>query len=476
MASNTFPSTTQLTDCWFFYKGSCKNEPTNNNAKKCNFRHCEIAKQTENKCLQWPNECKNVNCHYRHPAEKKQNIVKQPQPGGLITLFWDIENCPVPKDCDPFEVIQRIRDLLVHKSELREDAFHCYYDTRMVSDFMRQRLMLANIDTMDVAHCNKAGAADLKILSDLGRYQLTHKRGDTVVLISGDIDFVRVLSDLRKGGFYVILIYNALARKELRATANADYPWSQFTQMGNVPRRQSNSVSNTNQGVPRPLMNGIRQPPRDQSNFDNGQNAVSNKLNATDGENQRDSSHSTPPAVLIFAQYVPPDVRLMNKLDNIKQTNRGHLFSCPLCSDRFYTTAELLEHQAATNHTSNDVSANHLFESPDPVVLQLQQRTKPPSDSLPVRNHICPKCSCKFPNNEELRRHQKNKGHLFHCPLCSDCFPTTVALQQHQNAKQHKRTITTSPLHANPPASAADNPNSADRRTAELKIQDLIQL
>ncbi|CAF1515001.1 unnamed protein product [Didymodactylos carnosus] len=364
----------------------------------------------------------------------------------------------------------------------------------MISDFMRQRLMLANIDTIDVLHSNKAGAADHKIMLDLARHQLTHKRGDTVTNIP--IDFVRTLSDLRKhAGFYVILVYNALARKELRATVNADYPWSQFTQMGNDPRRQSNSVSYRNQGAPRPLMNGIRQPSRDQSNFDNGQNAVSNKLNATDGENQRDSSHTTPSTSarsspqlqrpnlhadwLLKRTYICPFCSSRCSTDEQirqHQTNRDHLFRCPLCGDRFHTTAELLEHQTARNHTSNDVSANHLFESPDPVVLQLQQRTKPPSDSLPVRNHICPKCSCKFPNNEELRRHQKNKGHLFHCPLCSDCFPTTVALQQHQNAKQHKRTITTSPLHANPPASAADNPNSADRRTAELKIQDLIQL
>ncbi|CAF4310442.1 unnamed protein product, partial [Rotaria sordida] len=52
----------------------------------------------------------------------------------------------------------------------------------------------------------------------------------TVVLISGDIDFVGKLNDLRhQAEFQVIVIHNKLAKDELKATVNAYFSWKLFT-------------------------------------------------------------------------------------------------------------------------------------------------------------------------------------------------------------------------------------------------------
>ncbi|CAF1270044.1 unnamed protein product, partial [Didymodactylos carnosus] len=89
--------------------------------------------------------------------------------------------------------------------------------------------MHANVSITHVPD-RKPGSVDRRILLDLDRFERNHPPPATIVLISGDIDFVGKLGDLRRQAHYhVIVVHNKPAKEELKATVNADYSWDMFT-------------------------------------------------------------------------------------------------------------------------------------------------------------------------------------------------------------------------------------------------------
>ncbi|CAF1002457.1 unnamed protein product [Didymodactylos carnosus] len=136
---------------------------------------------------------------YRHPEVAKlpplpkQNSPTLPRSAGrsqkgLISLYWDLENCAIPRQQLPFDIVQRIRSRFV-TPDLREVGFNCYCDAKSISNENRISLSHANVNIVDVPD-RKPGGVDRKILLDLDRFERTHNPPATVILISGDIDFV----------------------------------------------------------------------------------------------------------------------------------------------------------------------------------------------------------------------------------------------------------------------------------------------
>jgi len=71
----------------------------------------------------------------------------------------------------------------------------------------------------------KSNAVDRRIMLDSDLFERAHRSPATIVLISGDIDFVEKLSDLRHHtGYHVIAVHNRPAKEELKATVNEHYP------------------------------------------------------------------------------------------------------------------------------------------------------------------------------------------------------------------------------------------------------------
>ena len=69
----------------------------------------------------------------------------------------------------------------------------------------------------------------MQIHKDLREFRDQHKTPATVVLISGDIDFVGDINELRfSGKHYTIVIHNVQAKEELLKTANEFIPWEEF--------------------------------------------------------------------------------------------------------------------------------------------------------------------------------------------------------------------------------------------------------
>jgi hypothetical protein len=230
-----------LTDCTAFVNGlNCKY------GHSCRFRHCQKAIQQNNPCFRWPHSCTNVNCHYRH-SPLSSNVSKSVQlpssvlsysqypkaqtqsSASIISIFWDLENVQIPRMQRPFDIVQRIRRMLIITPGLQEVGFTCYCDVNTISQANQLSLMNANVRISHVPD-RKPNGVDRQILLDLDRFERTHRPPATIVLISGDIDFVGKLADLRhQAHFEVIIIHNKAAKQELKATVNAHYSWDLFT-------------------------------------------------------------------------------------------------------------------------------------------------------------------------------------------------------------------------------------------------------
>ncbi|XP_071106106.1 meiosis regulator and mRNA stability factor 1-like [Haliotis cracherodii] len=159
-----------------------------------------------------------------------------------IGVFWDIENCPVPKWKSALSVVQRIRDRFFHGH--REAEFMCVCDILKERKDIIEELNSAQVDIIHISASSK-NAADDKIKQSLRRFADTHPPHTKVILISGDVNFSMDLSDLRhRKNFHVILIHRAHSHPSLIACANEHFCFEELVE--DVPCR---SPSKTFEGL-----------------------------------------------------------------------------------------------------------------------------------------------------------------------------------------------------------------------------------
>ncbi len=162
-------------------------------------------------------------------------------PQRVIGFFWDIENCAIPKNGKAFKIVQQVREYFQKRNGAHEYQFACYGRTDLQSNATRQDLGRANVHCCDTFD-SKKGSADRKILEELEKFA-RHPHHQlpvrvTVVLISGDVDFVSKLSDLRhRCGYEIVLVHNGgAARKELLETANECIAWETLCTLESTPK------------------------------------------------------------------------------------------------------------------------------------------------------------------------------------------------------------------------------------------------
>ena len=141
------------------------------------------------------------------------------QPNGPVGIFWDIENLNVSDQLNLFNVVMKLRRLFIEDRQLREGAF--VVCCKMGTLAKKHNLQLQNANaSLKLIFDDKPGVADHQIMLDLQAFAQQHKESATIVLLSGDRDFIRSISDLRfRHQQYIILIHNQQARQELVKTA-----------------------------------------------------------------------------------------------------------------------------------------------------------------------------------------------------------------------------------------------------------------
>ncbi|KAK9739275.1 NYN domain [Popillia japonica] len=170
---------------------------------------------------------------------KKRNRKKPPKLLPPIGIFWDIENCHVPKNKSASSIVQKIRELFF--DGYREAEFIVVCDVKKENAQVIQDLNDAQVNLIHVSSTSK-NAADEKLRQSLRRFAETHHAPAAVVLISGDINFAADLSDLRyRKKIHVILVHNTNVADALVLCANESLPYSSITE--NLPVLKAKSSS-----------------------------------------------------------------------------------------------------------------------------------------------------------------------------------------------------------------------------------------
>lgn len=157
-----------------------------------------------------------------------------------IGVFWDIENCQVPKGRSAVAVAEVIRKKFF--TGYREVEFLVVCDVKKESNQILQELNDAQINLIHVASMCK-NAADEKLRQSMRRFADIHGSPASIILISGDINFAADITDLRyRKKINVILLHMENASENLILCASEHYSFTELVE--SLPPRGSIKQSN----------------------------------------------------------------------------------------------------------------------------------------------------------------------------------------------------------------------------------------
>jgi hypothetical protein len=151
----------------------------------------------------------------------------------------------IPFGQSAFDIAMKLRRLLIVDRNLIEGTFTIYGNINRLPPQHQSGLHLANVKTQHTAYIK--GGADQQIQIDLQHFKEPHHKPATIVLISGDIDFIKHINDLRfRHRHYIIVIHNQQVKRELLKTANEAFPLHDFTEPRCLEPNITSSVKERN--------------------------------------------------------------------------------------------------------------------------------------------------------------------------------------------------------------------------------------
>ncbi|KAF2351962.1 NYN domain limkain-b1-type [Trinorchestia longiramus] len=145
----------------------------------------------------------------------------------FMAIFWDIENCHVPRRKDANSIVRLVRDKFC--GQHIEYEFYVVMDVHKEKEELSRDLLRAQVTVVHMSKGEK-NAADEKLMYLMRRYATYHQYGHTCILISGDTNFTPVLHDMRhKHHINIILLHNNNANEQLKNTAHFTYNFSFVT-------------------------------------------------------------------------------------------------------------------------------------------------------------------------------------------------------------------------------------------------------
>jgi len=143
-----------------------------------------------------------------------------------VVIFWDIENCAVPRGAAPQTVVRNLKAFASRLGVLR--SIHAYGDFCQCNATLRYGLHAAGVSLHDVPRVPPHGAkdsSDKALLIDLMLLPLDDYHNPfptTIVLVSGDVDFSAALGRLSLRGHRIAVLHPAGVRVRDELLGNAD--------------------------------------------------------------------------------------------------------------------------------------------------------------------------------------------------------------------------------------------------------------
>ncbi|KAL9275804.1 Meiosis regulator and mRNA stability factor 1-like protein [Drosera capensis] len=169
------------------------------------------------------------------------------------SVWWDIENCQVPRGCDPDAIAQNISSALKKINYRGPVSVSAYGDTSRIPWSVQQALSSTGISLNHVPAGVK-DASDKKILVDMLFWAVDNPAPANYLLISGDRDFSNALHQLRMRRYNILLAQPLKASTPLVHAAKTVWMWSTLVIGGSpLAKNESNQFINAdNQNAKEP--------------------------------------------------------------------------------------------------------------------------------------------------------------------------------------------------------------------------------
>ncbi|KAF9669807.1 hypothetical protein SADUNF_Sadunf13G0002800 [Salix dunnii] len=141
------------------------------------------------------------------------------------SVWWDIENCAVPRDCDPHAIAQNISSALAKMNYCGAVSISAYGDTHRIDSAVQQALSSTGI-ALNHVPAGVKDASDKKILVDMLFWAVDNAAPGNYLLISGDRDFSNALHQLRMRRYNILLAQPQKASASLLAAAKSVWLWT----------------------------------------------------------------------------------------------------------------------------------------------------------------------------------------------------------------------------------------------------------
>lgn len=183
-------------------------------------------------------------------AQQTPQAAEELYAGAKISVWWDIENCPVPKGSDPHAIALNISSALVKLNYCGPVSISAYGDTTRISPFAQQALNSTGV-ALNHVPAGVKDASDKKILVDMLFWAVDNPAPASYVLISGDRDFSNALHQLRLRRYNILLAQPQQASAALVAAAKTVWLWTSLS-AGEAPLSHCESktfANNRNGGL-----------------------------------------------------------------------------------------------------------------------------------------------------------------------------------------------------------------------------------
>ncbi|XP_024012798.1 uncharacterized protein LOC18020078 [Eutrema salsugineum] len=155
-------------------------------------------------------------------------------------VWWDIENCQVPKGVDAHGIAQNISSALVKMNYCGPVSISAFGDTNRIPPAIQQALNSTGI-ALNHVPAGAKDASDKKILVNMFCWALDNPAPANFMLISGDRDFSDALHQLRLRRYNVLLAQPRKASVPLVHAARTVWLWTSLS-AGGSPLSRTESL------------------------------------------------------------------------------------------------------------------------------------------------------------------------------------------------------------------------------------------
>lgn len=159
------------------------------------------------------------------------------------SVWWDIENCQVPKACDAYVIAKNISSALAAMDYRGAVSISAYGDTKGINAGVQQALSSTGISLNHVPGGVK-DASDKKILVDMLLWAVDNRPPANYLLISGDRDFSNALHQLSMRRYNILLAQPRNVSQALTTAAKTVWSWTDL--LAGRPPLSPSSLTNEN--------------------------------------------------------------------------------------------------------------------------------------------------------------------------------------------------------------------------------------